>query len=420
VLKWRPSRRALLIALAVLALLGAGLIAAVLYVSLRSPPKGGLVAPTGVTVVTTDTTPAKPPPKRGPVRPAERPCWPAFGGGPLRDLSRPDIDLGVPAHSSWAHGMGDLMEFPPVYCKGRLFVNLEHGKTVALDATTGKTIWSRRSSDRMASSPAIAGPNIVVTSFAGTVTAFRQTDGRLMWQLRVGAIVESSPIAVDGVVYVGITDGRLFALDEDTGKTRWVYDLRGRINSSPSVVGGLVCTTTYSGAVACLHRRTGQRAWIHYFKRDALRYESFYSSPASDGRRIFAVARTGKLVALDVRNGNTLWTYHTGALTYATTAAAAGRLFAADLSGNVAALRAGDGKQLWRTHVPGRVLAPCLVVGKLVFFSTLGGTTYAARVADGRIVWRIRAGKYSPGIATGSRYYLSLNGLLAAFTGRRG
>ncbi len=70
---------------------------------------------------------------------------------------------------------------------------------------------------------------------------------------------------------------------------------------------------------------------------------------------------------------------------------------------------------LWRRHVGGRILAPAVVVGDLVFFSTLEERTYAARVRDGKIVWRIKMGKYSPGIATESHYYFSLNGILAAF-----
>jgi outer membrane protein assembly factor BamB len=417
----RPGRRGLLIAAVVLVLLAAGAGVAV-YLVTRTPTKGGLVTPTDVTVVTTDTSPAeratRPPPKP-PLVAVDKPCWPAFGGDPMRSLARPEIDLGRPGKSVWARGLGDLMEFPPVYCAGRLFVNLEHGKTLALDARTGKTIWSRTTHERKASSPAIAGGNVVVTSFDGTITALRQLDGRIVWQLRTGGPVESSPVAVGGTVYVGATDGRLLALDAATGRVRWAYDLHGRINSSPSVVGRLVCITTYSGAIGCLHRGDGTRAWVQYFKRDAFRWESFYSSASSDGRRLFAVARTGRLVALDVRNGDTLWSYRTGALTYATPAVAAGRVFAVDLDGDVVALRAGDGKRLWSTHVSGRILAPALVVGRLVFFSTLSGRTFAARTDDGRIVWQLAAGKYSPGIATRSRYYLSLNGLLAAFTGSR-
>lgn len=413
----RPGRRGLILGAVavVIAAAGAGV---ALFLVFRDPPEGGLVAPTAVTVVTTDTTPVKRPTKPHQLV-DEQPCWPAFGGGPLRNLARPEIHLGVPGHSVWARGMGDLMEYPPTYCHGRLFVNLERGSTVAVDAATGKVLWSRLAPGPTASSPAIAGENVVVSSHGGTVTALRQRDGALVWQLRTNVPVESSPVVVDGTVYVGASDGRLFALDAATGATRWIYDFRGRISSSPSVVGDLVCGTTYTGAIACLHRADGSRAWIHFFKRDTFRYESFYSSPSSDGQHVFAVARSGRLTALAIATGDTLWTYRTGALTYGTPSVANGRLFVADLSGNVAAVQTSNGARLWRTHVPGRVLGPTLVVGNLVLFSTLEGSTYAARVTDGRLVWHFRAGKYAPGIATEKHYYLSLNGLLAAFAGTR-
>jgi outer membrane protein assembly factor BamB len=414
----RPGRRGLILG-ATAALIAAAGVGVAVFLSVRTTSGGGLDAPTAVTVVTTDTTPVKRPTKPPHLLTAEKPCWPAFGGGPLRSLSRSDIKLGVPGHSVWARGMGDLMEYPPTYCHGRLFVNLEQGRTVALDASTGKVLWSRRAPGPTASSPAIAGPNVVVSSHGGTVTALRQRDGALVWQLQTNVPVESSPVASDGTVYVGASDGRLFALGADTGATRWIYDFRGRISSSPSVVGALVCITTYTGAVACLHRVDGTRAWIHYFKRDAFRYESFYSSPSSDGQRVFAVARTGTLIAIEALTGDTLWTYRTGALTYGTPSVANGRVFVADLTGGVVALHIPDGARLWRTHVPGRVLGPTLVVGNLVFFSTLESQTYAALVTDGHIVWHFRAGKYAPGIATEKHYYLSLNGLLAAFAGTR-
>ena len=115
-------------------------------------------------------------------------------------------------------------------------------------------------------------------------------------------------------MYVGADDGRLFALDVSTGKPRWVYDLGGRISASPSAVGTNVCITTYSGAVGCFRRSTGERAWVRYFKRDALRYESFYASASSDGRRIYTVARSGKVLALDASSGDDVWQVTHGSL----------------------------------------------------------------------------------------------------------
>jgi eukaryotic-like serine/threonine-protein kinase len=427
---WRPSgwsrrRTTIVVAAAVavvIALAGAG---AALYLAVRTPSSGGLVAPTGVSVDTFDTVPVTHPtlkkPAKPPVRrtPPDTPCWRFFGGSTLRSLSRP-AQLGIPRRSVWARGMGDLMEYPPTYCNDRLFVNLERGKTVALDATTGAVLWKRPSAGPTASSPALTKRNVIVSSHGGTVTALRQKTGALVWQLHAGVPVESSPVVVRNTVYVGASDGRLFALNATTGKPRWVYDVRARISSSPSVVGGLVCITTYhTGVILCLRRLTGARAWTRYFKRDAFRFDSFYSSPSSDGRRIFAASLGGQVVALSARTGHTLWSYHTGGWTYGTPSVANGRVFVADLSRNLWAFRSTNGRVLWHKDVGGKVAGPTLVVGNLLFYSTTDGHTTAVRVQDGHAVWHFRAGEYAPGIATNNHYYFSLNGLLAAFVGTR-
>jgi outer membrane protein assembly factor BamB len=391
--------------------------AGALWLTTRDRSQGALDTQlTDITVSSEKATAAARPTR--PISTADRTCWPAFGGSLERTLSRPNLRLQLPPHKPiWTRDMGDLMEYPPTYCDGDLYVNLEHGRTVALDAKTGKVLWTRRAAGLTASSPAIAGSRLIVSSHGGTVTAFRRTDGKRLWQLRTDAAFESSPIMVDGVAFVGADDGRLFAIDVRSGKPRWVYALGGRISSSPSVIGANVCITTYSGAVGCFRRATGERVWLRYFRRDAFRYESFYASASSDRGRVFTVARTGKVLALDARTGGELWEAHTGALTYGTPAVSDGRVFVGDLGGHMWAFRATDGKEIWETSVRGRVLGPSLVVGKFVFFSTLESRTYAARITDGKIVWQIPMGKYAPGIATERRYYLSLNGRLAAYDG---
>jgi hypothetical protein len=58
------------------------------------------------------------------------------------------------------------------------------------------------------------------------------------------------------------------------------------------------------------------------------------------------------------------------------------------------------------------------VVGKLVYFAVLERKTFAARRADGRIIWTLPMGRYSPVIATETRYFFSVNGRLIAYRGR--
>ena len=60
--------------------------------------------------------------------------------------------------------MGSYMEYPPSYCDGMLYVNTDSGKTVAIDAETGKPLWKREGNGPKPSTPAIAGPRLIVSS----------------------------------------------------------------------------------------------------------------------------------------------------------------------------------------------------------------------------------------------------------------
>jgi outer membrane protein assembly factor BamB len=416
-------RRLLFIAAGVL-VLAAGVGVALL--TTKRLPQGTLDTDvTDVTVVAPSTT-AEPEPEPEPTVPepgreVDQRCWTMFGGGPRRDLARPSIDLGVPRRKPlWARGVGEYIEYPPSYCDGVLYVNTFKGDTWAIDAETGKTLWRKISTSPKPSTPAIAGDKLIVSSKDGTVTALTRRSGKLVWQIRTNAKVESSPAVAEGIAFFGATDGRLFAVDVDTGHVRWAFDTGGRINASPSLAEGRVCITTYAGSVFCLRQRDGHKLWSTYVKRDTFRYESFYASPSTDGRRLYTISRSGKIVTLDADTGRIIWTDRVHSLGYSTPAVGRDRIFVGDFNGGLRAYRKTDGRLLWRRHVGGRILGAPVVVGDLVFFSTLETETYAARTSDGKIVWRYGLGKYSPGIATERTYYFSLNGMLVAFRGKDG
>jgi outer membrane protein assembly factor BamB len=371
----------------------------------------------GVTVSAEATTEPEVAPT--PEQVGDRACWRTFGADPRRSLARPDAALGLPARKYvWTRGLESYIEFPPVYCEGDLYVNAFKGTTYAIDAETGRIQWQRRVGGTLPSSPAIDGPRVLVASQDGTVTALSRSSGSRVWQVRTAGKVESSPVVVDGTAFFGSHDGRVFAVRSDTGHILWAYQTGGRINASPSVFGGQVCVTTYAGSFVCLDRRTGVERWTTYLKRDAFRYESFYASPSSDGDRLYSVARSGKVAALDASSGRVVWTADVGGLGYTTPAVADGRIFAGGFDGRLRAFRAIDGEELWSTWVGGRILGAPVVIGPYVFFSTLEKRTYAVRVSDGSVAWRLPLGRYSPGIATERTYFFSLNGRLLAVHGR--
>jgi outer membrane protein assembly factor BamB len=413
---------ALLIAGAVGLLAVGGAVAAFLVLHYRHPSGGHLeTRVTGVSLQEPRTRVLAKPPKLPRKAKARRlidsPCWRVFGGNPRRSLSRLSLRLGRPTKPIWATALHGLVEYPPSYCQGVLYVNTYLGRTYALRSRDGKILWSRKIGGRNASTPAIAGPRLIVTSRAGTVTALERVHGRLLWRLHVRGRVESSPVVIGRYVYFGVTDGHLYALGVRTGRVRWAYQTGGRMNSSPSIFGHRIFVTTYSGSIFALNRFTGHRIWVKFVRRDPLRYDSFYASGSTDGKRVYTISRSGKVVCVSARNGRILWTRQQGGYGYSTPSIGQGRVFVGGFDGYVRAYQPRTGRVIWRTYLHGRILAPGFVIGKLVFFATLENRTFALSTKTGRIVWRYKKGRYSPGIATNRHYYFAFAGRMMAFRG---
>jgi outer membrane protein assembly factor BamB len=139
--------------------------------------------------------------------------------------------------------------------------------------------------------------------------------------------------------------------------------------------------------------------------------------PSTDGRRVFTIARSGKIYAVSASSGHLIWTARVGGLGYSTrhrTRPSVHRRVRRRPT-----FRASTGQLLWRRNLHGRILGGSFVAGKLVFTSTLAARTFAMRVSDGKIVWRLNIGKYSPGIVTERHYFFTLNGIVMAWHARR-
>jgi outer membrane protein assembly factor BamB len=412
---WRKRLAWALVGAVVLALVGG--VAVVLQTRPTAPP--GLDAALERVVREPPRRAPAPAPSTPRADEGERPCWRQFGGDAMRSLSRPALHLGLPTKTIWARGLGGYIEYPPTYCDGALYVNTFNGTTYAIEADTGRVLWKRRGAAKP-SSPAIAGALLIVSANDGSVTAYERRSGRRSWRLHVGSRVESSPLVVEDDVFFGAADGRLFAAASGSGRVKWAFDTGGEINSSPSAFGNRVCITNYAGLIVCLRRSDGKEEWSTRVRRDYLRNDSFYSSASTDGERLYAISRSGKVVALSAATGRVLWTQRQHGYGYSTPAVSGGRVYVGGFDGALHAYDARTGRPVWQRHVGGRILGAPVVLGPLVFFATLEERAYAVRSSDGSLAWQIGIGKYSPAIATEDRYYMALNGILVAYRGSDG
>lgn len=113
-------------------------------------------------------------------------------------------------------------------------VYFESGADVvyALDATTGKQLWSYNRqvtgnlSIRASTRPVISGENVLVGFSDGFLVALRKRDGGLVWERKLGKSlrfrdVDATPVVDGSDVYVASFDAALYSLNSESGDVNW-------------------------------------------------------------------------------------------------------------------------------------------------------------------------------------------------------
>ena len=267
------------------------------------------------------------------------------------------------------------------------------GVTTAVAATDGTVIafddagtekWRARASSAVFIPPVVGNGVVVVRSTDYRIQAFDAETGEYRWDVqRPGpalALKTSMQIlAAEGLIISGLPNGRLIAIEAATGAVQWeapVSVSRGatdleRISDvvgSPQIIGPLLCGVTYQGRMTCFDVSQGGRpAWDIAF--------SSHSGMTHDGRLAFAVDHRDVVHAIDLTNGETVWTQN--ALRnrrLATPAAVPAAVAVADFEGYVHFLSRSDGRLLGRVSVGGgAVLSPLVGTPEGVLVQTGNG-----------------------------------------------
>lgn len=168
---------------------------------------------------------------------------------------------------------------------GRVFAGSYDGHVYALDAGSGRLVWRASAQRRLFghgrfySTPAVAYGRVYIGCTDGRVYSFGAKSGRLRWSTRTGSYVYGSPAVWNELVLAGSYDRHFYAFDAATGAVRWRFDAGGAISGSATVIAGVVYFATLSGSVFGLDARNGRLLW-HF-------PDGMYAPPVSDGRRLY-------------------------------------------------------------------------------------------------------------------------------------
>ncbi len=355
--------------------------------------------------------PQKPPePKK-----AKTVNWPIFGYNRARTRYLPARGIKPPFDKLWRFTEQPLLEFPPIYVGGRLYLVNNSGYAYSLDADSGKVLWKRRLGRLNASSPAYSRHRLYIVNLVpGHIVKLDAKTGKTIWKRPLPGRAESSPIVVGRSVYFGCEDGNLYALSTISGNVRWATALGGPVKSAPAYYGGRLYVGDYGGYMNAVDAKSGKLVWQSGSLGPGFGGTGeFYSSPAVAYGRVYAGNNDGRVYSFDTSDGTLAWSYSTGGYAYSGPAVANTRhspptVFIGSFDGNVYALDAKDGSLRWSRSAGGQVVGSLSAVGDIVYVAEFSNeSTSGFMMRSGRRVFHYPKGTYTPVISDGRRIYLT-------------
>ncbi len=376
--------------------------------------------------------------------------WPQSHVSPSARTTHAALSSNLTPVWSTSIGQGDKRRAriitDPVVADGRVFTIDSAGRVTAT-STAGETLWSYSlvplrddASESLAGGLAVDNGRLYVTSGFGTVSALDASTGREIWTQRVQATATGAPTVFGGLVYVIAGDSTAWAIETEDGRVRWQSDGLGDVGNvagaaPPAVNNTHVVFAFGSGAVQGAFRQGGLNLWsadiVGARRGFAISLvDDITGYPVIDGTNVYAGNHSGRVVALNVNSGERLWTARHGAMDPVWPAGNS-VYFVSDLN-ELVRLDATTGEQIWAVDLPGyepvrrpqrrRDAAfanhgPILAGGRLIVASS-DGFLRSFDPASGELVSRteIRGGATTrPVVANGTLYVVSTTGVLHAY-----
>lgn len=273
------------------------------------------------------------------------------------------------------------------------------------------------------------GGRLFAATGYGDVFGLDPSNGSQLWVARLKVPIRSAPTAADGRVFVVTADNQIHALSAENGGELWTYrgipETAGLLaNTSPAVAGETVVVPYSSGEVVAFNAANGTPMWADTLTRTQLltslsALNDVAAKPAIDGEMVFAVSVSGRMIAVNRKTGERVWTRNIAGTQ--TPYPAGDSVYVVSLSGTLAALARRDGKARWVARLPGDAKTiwngPVLAGGRL-WLSSTARRLVAVDATSGEVVANYDIGAPSfipPIVAAGSLFLLLDNGNLAAF-----
>jgi uncharacterized protein YjbI with pentapeptide repeats/outer membrane protein assembly factor BamB len=369
--------------------------------------------------------------------------WAQGRGDAAQDADNPTENVITAANASTLirrftvnPGGGAQEAFTPAIDDGTAYIAAWEGPLTAVNAITGKKLWSWSEPTSWDSShvppqlplsaPTVADGTVYLSTSGEGIVAI--SGGKLLWQSQTrnaqgtNVLGLSQPTLANGVLYA--TDGLygVFAINPGSGAQLWDAvpapwpTSPSQSCSSPAVSGGVLYLACSGGYVYAMSASTGKTLWY-----DELAGDPALIAATVSGGTVYATDTTGMIYAVSTATHGQLRSFATGNRTELP-AVAAGTVYAIDENGVLHALNAATGATRWSAvlddgNQPTDPYAPS-VAGDVVYALSGSEVAYAFNAATGKRLWSNSIGntlQSTPVVANGMLYLGTGTGGITAF-----
>ena len=322
----------------------------------------------------------------------------------------------------WSTGVGSgegklWLRQKPALIANKVIVVDDAGRVLALDASSGKTLWESKALEMkssgsrllfwrkhstetgLTSSAGVGGGLVIVGGRNGEVIALDAETGSKKWNTKISSEVISAPLVADDRIIVRGGDGRVFGFDIADGTRKWVFDralpsLSVRGNGSPVLGTGVVYVGYEDGTVVMLRIADGLQGWEQAVADPDGRTELDRAADVDGeiqvgGDAVFATSFHGQSMALSLNNGRPVWTRDIGS--YGGLAMNDTLVIVSDKQGVVHGLSRTDGSGVWKQEgLQRRMLTTPVIQGNYAVVGDLEGYLHWMKLDTGEIVARVR------------------------------
>ncbi len=202
------------------------------------------------------------------------------------------------------------------YGRNMIFASNGSRDLVALNATNGQVLWRTQAKAALRGAPTTLGGRVYIIDAVNNVMAMDAVTGKEIWSHKgaeqdIAVLGIPSPALTSDALVTGLSDGSIVALSVKDGKVLWRSKFNrvrgGRIDdlnnlrdviAPPVIQGNSVLSSNAAGLVMSTNAFTGQRQWQKDIGANGVVWTS--------GNALFILTHTG-LSARDLVEGLPIW-----------------------------------------------------------------------------------------------------------------